>query len=164
MKKLDLHNDKLRYFLKCRADDAVEGEQEALSRLCGAEIHTGLLLEEQRNQILLAAQGDIIMQGSGAERADDAIRELNRQIRDHRMKSTIEFGNMKVGEENELGSMQNYKTVRRLNDMIVVRLATLARTSSLHLLCRRWMRDQSMGMLASPLVTQEREKCDPIQN
>ena len=53
--------------------------------------------------------------------------------------------------------MQNYKTVRELNDMIVVRLTTLARTSSLPLLCRRWMRDQSMGMLASPLVTQERE-------
>ena len=64
---------------------------------------------------------------------------------------------MKAGEENNLGSMQNYKTVRGLNDMIVVRLTTLARTSSPPLLCRRWMRDQSMGMLASPLVTQERE-------
>ena len=27
------------------------------------------------------------MQESGAERADDAIRELNRQIRDHRMEN-----------------------------------------------------------------------------
>ena len=31
------------------------------------------------------------MQESGVERADDDIRELNRQIRDHRMKSTIEI-------------------------------------------------------------------------
>ena len=85
MKELDLHKEKLRYFLKCRADDAVEGEQEALSRLFGAEFHRGLLLEEQRNQILLASRCDIIMQESGAERADDDIRELNRQIRDHRM-------------------------------------------------------------------------------
>ena len=53
--------------------------------------------------------------------------------------------------------MQNYKFVRKLRDMIVVRLTTLARTSSLLLLCRRWMRDQSMGMLAAPLLTQETE-------
>ena len=30
VKELDLNNEKLRYFLKCRGDDAVEGEQEAL--------------------------------------------------------------------------------------------------------------------------------------
>ena len=43
------------------------------------------LLGEQRNQILSAARCDIIMQESGAERADDAIRYLNIKIRDHRM-------------------------------------------------------------------------------
>ena len=47
MKELDLNNEKLTYFLKCRADDAVEGEQQALSRLFRAELHTGLFLEEQ---------------------------------------------------------------------------------------------------------------------
>ena len=67
------------------------------------------------------------MQVSGAERAEDGIRELNRQIRDHRMKSTIEIRNMRLREENKLGSMQNYKTVRKLNGMIVVRLTTLAK-------------------------------------
>ena len=44
VKELDLNHEKLTCFLKCRADDAVEGEQEALSRLFGAEFHTGLLL------------------------------------------------------------------------------------------------------------------------
>ena len=87
MKELDLNNEKPTYLLKCRADDTVEGEQEALSRLFGAEFHMRLLLEEQRNQILLAARCDIIMQESLAERADDAMRELNRQIRDHRMEN-----------------------------------------------------------------------------
>ena len=87
VKELDLNNEKLTYFCRCRADDAVEGEQEALSILLGAEFHTGLLLGEQRNQILLAARCDIIMQVSGTESADDAIRELNRQVRDHRMEN-----------------------------------------------------------------------------
>ena len=38
----------VRDFLKFPADEAVEGEQEALSRLSEAELHTGLLLEEQK--------------------------------------------------------------------------------------------------------------------
>ena len=42
----------VRYFLKFRADEAVEGEQKALSRLSEAEFQTGLLLGEQQNQIL----------------------------------------------------------------------------------------------------------------
>ena len=37
----------------------------------------GLLLEEQRHQILSEAKSEIIMQGSWAERSDDVIRELN---------------------------------------------------------------------------------------
>ena len=42
----------------------------------------------------------------------------------------------------------------------LVRLATQARTSSRHLFCRR----PNLGMLASPLLTQERGKCSSIQD
>ena len=68
----------VRDFLKFWADEAVEGEQEALSKLSEAEIHAELLLEEQRNQILSEANFEIVMQKSRAERSDDVIRELNR--------------------------------------------------------------------------------------
>ena len=37
-------------------------------------------------------------------------------------KSTIEIRHMKLREENKLGSMQNYKTVRKLNEMIVLKM------------------------------------------
>ena len=39
-------------FLKFRAEEALQGEQEALSRLSEVEFQVGVLLEEQRNQIL----------------------------------------------------------------------------------------------------------------
>ena len=65
-------------FLKFRPDSAVEGEQEASSRVSEAECHTGLLLEEERNQILSEAESERITQESRAERSDDVIREVNR--------------------------------------------------------------------------------------
>ena len=66
-----------------RADEAIEGEQTALSRLSEAEFHTGLFLEEQRNHVFSEAKSEMNMQQSRAESADYAIRELNRQIHYH---------------------------------------------------------------------------------
>ena len=54
----------VRNFLKFRADEAVEGEQEALSRPSEAEFRTGFLLEEHRNQILSEANSERLMQES----------------------------------------------------------------------------------------------------
>ena len=48
--KIRSEQQEVRIFLKFFTDEAVEGEQEALTKLSEAE-HTGLLLEEQRNQI-----------------------------------------------------------------------------------------------------------------
>ena len=45
------------------------------------EFHTGVLLEEQRNQILAEGNSEILMHESSAERSEDAIRELGRLIR-----------------------------------------------------------------------------------
>ena len=42
----------VRDFQKFRAEEAVQGEHEALLRLSEAEFHSGVLLEEQRNQTL----------------------------------------------------------------------------------------------------------------
>ena len=70
---------------KFRSQDAIEGEQAALSKHSEAEFHTGLLLEEQRIQIFSEAKSGRNMQESRSERADCAIRELNRQIQSHRM-------------------------------------------------------------------------------
>ena len=57
----------------------------ALSRLTGAEHHTRLLFEEQRNQILSDTRSEIDMQELRSENADMALRESNRQIHSHRM-------------------------------------------------------------------------------
>ena len=70
---------KKRDFLKLRADEAVEGEQKCLSRLSEAEFHTVLLLEDRRNLILSKAKSEIILQESRAQRAANAIQNLNRQ-------------------------------------------------------------------------------------
>ena len=43
--KTHLTSERIKQF---RADEAIEGEQTALSRLSEVEFHTGLLLEEQR--------------------------------------------------------------------------------------------------------------------
>ena len=58
------------------AHRAVQGENEALSRLSEAENDTRLILEEQRNQLLSEAKSEVLKQECKAERADGAICEL----------------------------------------------------------------------------------------
>ena len=72
-------------FMEFRANQGVEGEQEALSRLSESEFHAGSLVERQSDQMLSEAKSEMIMQESRAERSDDVIRESNRQIHSHRM-------------------------------------------------------------------------------
>ena len=57
----------VRDFSKFRAEEAVQGEHEALSRHSEAEFHTAVLLERQRNQILSEEKSEISLQESRAE-------------------------------------------------------------------------------------------------
>ena len=58
-------------FLQWQADQAAQGEQAALTKICEAEYHTRLLLEEQKKP-LSEARSEMNMQESSVESADRA--------------------------------------------------------------------------------------------
>ena len=53
----------VRKLLDIQADRALQGEQEALSKLYGTEIHTKILLEEQKSQILSETKLELLLPG-----------------------------------------------------------------------------------------------------
>ena len=69
------------FLRKKTAEETVQGEHEALSRLSKAEFHTGVLLVEQENRMLSAGNFELLLQKSTAERAANAIPILDRQLR-----------------------------------------------------------------------------------
>ena len=72
-------------FLELRADHAAQGEQAAPSKLSEAECRTRLLLEEQKNHILIEARSEMKRQGLRVESADRALRESSFQIHFQRL-------------------------------------------------------------------------------
>ena len=83
--RIRTERQEVRDHLRFREDEAAEGEDAALSRLSGAEHHTRLLFEEQRNQILSDTRSEMDMQELRSEKADMVLRESNRQIHSHRV-------------------------------------------------------------------------------
>ena len=66
-------------FLQWQADQAAQGEQAALSKICEAEYHTRLPLEEQKKP-LSEARSEMNLQESRVESADRALRESRPQV------------------------------------------------------------------------------------
>ena len=66
-------------FLQRQADQAAQGEQAALSKICEAEYHTRLLLEVQKKS-LSEARSEVNLQESRVESADRALRESRPQV------------------------------------------------------------------------------------
>ena len=64
-----------------QSDRALQGEQEALSKLYETEIQTTILLEEQRSQMLSEAKFELLLQETRAEHAFRSIQNLNNQLR-----------------------------------------------------------------------------------
>ena len=68
----------VRKLLEIQADRALQGEQEALSKLIGTEIHTTILLEEQRSQIFSKATFESLLQETRAEHAFSSLQNLQK--------------------------------------------------------------------------------------
>ena len=66
----------VRKLLEIQADRALQGEQEALSKHYGTEIHTTILLEEQRSQIFSEATFELLLQETRAEHAFSSLQNF----------------------------------------------------------------------------------------
>ena len=88
-------------FFDLRPNHAAQGEKAALSRLSGAEYHTILLLEEQKNHVLSEARSELNMQELRVENADRAVQESSLQLHYQRMGSTERISNLIVTRERE---------------------------------------------------------------
>ena len=61
--------------------ERIRSEQQEVRYFPKLRAYTGVLLEEQRKQMLSEAKSGKFVQESRAERADDAIHELNRPLK-----------------------------------------------------------------------------------
>ena len=71
----------IRNLLELRADQASRGDEVALSRLSGAECHTRVLLEQQKDYLLSGARSELDMQELRIESADRALQDSGLQLR-----------------------------------------------------------------------------------
>ena len=73
----------VRKHIERQSDRALQGQQEALSKLSETEFHTIVLLEEQGSQILSEAIFGLLLQETRAEHTVNSILNLNCQLRSH---------------------------------------------------------------------------------
>ena len=93
------------------ADRAIQGEQEAFSKLSEAEFHTRILLEEQRNHILSQTRYECLWQHRRAEKAESSIQHVGKQF----LTGPTENGRIESAELDMANFPENnYEKVRRL--------------------------------------------------
>ena len=101
------------------AHRAVQGENEAPSRLSESENDTRLILEEQRYH-LAEARSEVLKQECSVDFLDSSIRELQRQIHSSRMEVlTILTFDMKHLEESRPGFTKNWRSEKEHSEKLI---------------------------------------------